>query len=146
MSKKEKNQPLHYDDVKSLFAFYRTAKDILTNNSKETIDKLDSNELFKQNYEKAEKVVRLVDNAIMRINFVCKDGSRCAKILFYRYMTEQEHTEQSIIDRLKYEGVAKSKPTYHRLKEKGLYAACAFIYGDEVDISLKKEVNIPSYI
>lgn len=138
------NQPEHYNDVVKLFTSYYVARSIITNHTRESLKKLDNNEALLKSYDDAERVVRLVDNAIVRINFICKNGNRYARALFYRYMTDRPYSEDAILERLRIEGIAKSKPTYHRLKEKGLYAACAFIYNDNVELNLIQNLNIPT--
>lgn len=141
MPKKEK--PLHYDDVVKLFNSYRVAKSIVTTHSEEIMSQLDNDEKVRQNYESAKKIVQLADNAILRINFLCKDGNRCARVLFYRYMTDYPYNEDTVIEQLKIEGISQSKSTYHRLKERGLQAACAFIWDDTVELKLLQTISLP---
>lgn len=139
----KENKPLHYKDVVKLFNSYRVARSLISNATEEIINQLDDNEKIKQNYENAKKIVRLADNAILKINFICKNGNRYARALFYRYMSEFPYDEDTIVEQLRIEGIAKSKPTYHRLKDKGLQAACAFIWDDDVDVKLLQSISLP---
>lgn len=138
-----KNKPEHYKDVIKLFNSYRVAKSIITTHSDELMSQLDSDEKVRQNYENAQKIVQLADNAILRINFICKNGNRCARALFYRYMTDYPYNEDTVVEQLKSEGISKSKSTYHRLKEQGLQAACAFIWNDDVEVKLLQTISLP---
>ena len=131
--------PVHIKDTINLFNTYRASKNII----KCGTDLITDKENVDYEYKKAEKIIKLVDNAILRMCFNSKDGNRYARTLFYRYLSDTIYSEKQIINILKHEQIAKSKPTYHRLRKQGLCAACAIIYKDEIDFDLIDEIKLP---
>lgn len=140
-----RDKPIHFQDAAKLFSVYRAAKGVVDNTDltkPQILRPGQTIEDVKENYKQSVRVVRIVHKAISDIR-TCVDGDKIAGVLYLRYINKKPLTEADIIAKLDAEGIAKTRQTYYRLREKGICYACAFLWGDDFPVETIKDIKLP---